>query len=59
VSTGGAAARPTARPKSTALAIALVALAAPPSAALATTDLADYAAQVNPICASANAQDSS
>jgi hypothetical protein len=47
----------TARLKSTALAAALVALAVLPSAALATTDRADYAAQVNPICASANARD--
>ena len=35
----------------------MVALAVLPAAALATVDRADYAAQVNPICASANVRD--
>jgi hypothetical protein len=58
VSTGGVAGRPaTARLKSPALAIALVAIAVLPSTALATTDRTDYAAQVNPICVAASARD--
>ena len=39
-----------------AIAFALVAMAVGPAAAQAATDRADYAAQVNPICAAANAQ---
>ena len=56
--TGGAAGRPvTAWLESSAVAVALLALAVACSTALATTDPADYAAQVNPICAAANSQD--
>ena len=58
MSTGGAEVRPaTGSLKLAALTAATVALAALPSVALATTDRNDYADQVNPICASANAQD--
>jgi hypothetical protein len=44
-------------PKPLGIAVTLIALAGLPSAALATSDRADYAVQVNSICASARGTD--
>jgi Skp family chaperone for outer membrane proteins len=58
VSPGGAAGRPvTVWLKSSAFAVALIGLAAFSASAAATTDRANYVAQVDPICVAANAQD--